>query len=949
MPYCDARMVPRLQFNQIIHSEDPMTSAPKSRMPYFAVPAAGVLLAIGLAGCMKSQDPAALVAEAKQYQQKGDPKAAIIQLKNALQKSPDDAEARFLLGTIYASSGDPLSSEKELRRAASLGIKQERMAPVLGQTLLALGQFQNVLDETMPVAGTVDATDLQTLRGEAYLGLGKTEQAKEAFQLALGSKPDDPRALIGLAKYSLVSKDLSGAARFIDLAVAKNPTNGDVWKLKADLARSSGDADGARKAYDEAVKLKPADTATLIARANLLIALKKYAEAKTDVDAAQKLSPGTPLVFYTQALLDFSEGKNVAALESIQHVQQMAPDHLPTILLAGAIETGLGNNEQAEQHLRKYLQAEPSNVYARKLLASALLKNGQAKDALTILAPAINDSQKDPQLWMIAGESLMQSKDFGKANEYFEKANTLAPNVPLVYTAMAMSQMGQGDNTKAISQLELAASLDDKSTKPGIALVMAHLRLKQYDKAMLAVQSLEKKYPSDPQIFNLKGGVYLGMNDLVNARASFDKALAITPAYFPAIENLARLDLQDKKPDQAKKRFESVLVTEPKNVAAMTALAGIAQGVGQSGEAASWLEKAAAINPADVGPALQLGKYYVQSGAKEKASAIAQKLFAANDKNVDVIDFLGQVQANNNDFPGALLTFGKLAALRPTSALAQMRIASVQIAMKNNMDAIASLTKAVSLEPDNLNAQISLASVQAKNGDFDSAINIARQIQKQRAKEPIGFVLEGDLLMAQKKAPAAQKAYEQGATIKKTGPLLIKLHQSMMLAKNAKGADERLAQWLKDNPTDMAARIYLGDSYLAQRQLKPAIDQYETALRSLPQNVNVLNNLAYAYQLDKNPRALETAENAYKVEPNNPRVMDTLGWVLVEKENNVRGLGLLQKARALVPENEEIRFHLAVGLSKSGDKEGARKELDTLVTSKTFQGVEEAKRILKAL
>ena len=890
-----------------------------------------------------------MVAEAKQYQLKGDSKAAVIQLKNALQKSPDDAEARFLLGTIYASSGDPLSAEKELRKAATLGIKRDRMAPVLGQVLLALGKFQNVLDETTPAAGMVDTTELQILRGNAYLGLVKPDQAKEAFQLALAAKPDDPRALIGLARHSAAANDVPGAMRLVDQAVSKNPTNGDAWKLKADLARTSGDVDGARKAYDEAVKLKPNDSTTLISRANLSISLKKFVEAKADIDAAQKLTPGIPLVFYTQALLEFSQGKNPAALEAIQHVLQVAPDHLPTILLAGAIETGLGSNEQAEQHLRKYLQADPSNTYARKLLATALLKNGQAKDALTILAPAINDGQKDPQLWMIAGESLLQSRDFNKANEYFEKANALAPNIPLVHTAMAMSQMGQGDSAKALSELELAASLDDKTTAPGVALVMAQLRLKQFDKAMLAVQALEKKHPNDPQVFNLKGGVYMGMNDLVKARASFEKALSIAPTYFSAVENLARLDIQDKKLDQAKKRFESVLAADPKSVPAMTALAGIAQGAGQPAEAVVWLEKASAVNPADVGPALQLGKYYLQTGAKDKATAVAQKLFAANDKNIEVIDFLGQVQASNNDLPGSLLTFRKLATLKPTSALAQMRIASVQIAMKNDADAVASLTKAVFLEPENLSAQVALASLQAKTGDFESALKVAHQIQKQRAREPIGFVLEGDLLMAQKKAPAAQKAYEQGIAVKKTGPLLIKLHQSMTLGDNAKAADPWLLQWLTEHPTDTAVRIYLGDSYLGRLQLKPAIAQYEVALKAAPQNITVLNNLAYAYQLDKNPRALEMAENALKIEPNNPRVMDTLGWILVEKGNDARGLGLLQKAIALLPGNEEVRFHLAVGLSKSGDKAGAKKELDTLIASKTFKGVEEAKRVLKEL
>lgn len=162
-----------------------MISSIKFRKATLSATALGLLLSIGIVGCNKSQDPAALVSEARQYQQKGDSKAAIIQLKNALQKNPEDAEARFLLGSIYATKGDPLSAEKELRKAASLGIKRDRMAPVLGTTLLALGQFQKVLDETTPVAGTPDTVELQSLRGNAYLALGKPDQAKEAFQLAL--------------------------------------------------------------------------------------------------------------------------------------------------------------------------------------------------------------------------------------------------------------------------------------------------------------------------------------------------------------------------------------------------------------------------------------------------------------------------------------------------------------------------------------------------------------------------------------------------------------------------------------------------------------------------------------------------------------------------------------------------------------------------------------------
>jgi len=53
------------------------------------------LLLVGCGG----ESPQRRLASAKEYLQKKDTKAAVIELKNALQASPDLGEARYLLGT----------------------------------------------------------------------------------------------------------------------------------------------------------------------------------------------------------------------------------------------------------------------------------------------------------------------------------------------------------------------------------------------------------------------------------------------------------------------------------------------------------------------------------------------------------------------------------------------------------------------------------------------------------------------------------------------------------------------------------------------------------------------------------------------------------------------------------------------------------------------------------
>ncbi|MDP1898181.1 MAG: PEP-CTERM system TPR-repeat protein PrsT, partial [Sulfurimicrobium sp.] len=104
------------------------------------------------------------------------------------------------------------------------------------------------------------------------------------------------------------------------------------------------------------------------------------------------------------------------------------------------------------------------------------------------------------------------------------------------------------------------------------------------------------------------------------------------------------------------------------------------------------------------------------------------------------------------------------------------------------------------------------------------------------------------------------------------------------------------------------------------------------------------------YQQEKDPRALEHAEKANQLAPDNPAILDTLGWMLVEKGDITRGLPLLQKASNLAPDAAEIRYHFVQGLVKSGDKIKARKELEQLLAKgKPFPGIEDAKALLKQL
>jgi cytochrome c-type biogenesis protein CcmH/NrfG len=106
-------------------------------------------LGLSLVGCdkLRSYSDAEHVQRAKDFQEKGNVTAAIIELRNALQKNPKNPEARWLLGDAYTSQGFGKEAEKELLQAQELGLKREALKVSLGMALLEQREYGRVLKE----------------------------------------------------------------------------------------------------------------------------------------------------------------------------------------------------------------------------------------------------------------------------------------------------------------------------------------------------------------------------------------------------------------------------------------------------------------------------------------------------------------------------------------------------------------------------------------------------------------------------------------------------------------------------------------------------------------------------------------------------------------------------------------------------------------------------------
>lgn len=906
-----------------------------------------LLLAALLAGC-SGEKPEQFLDKARQQYGSGNKAAAIIELKNAIQQNPEYAEARLLLGKIYNEQGDGASAEKELRKAQEQGANKGAALPLLGRALLLQREYDKALAE-MPATATANAIEsaaMFVVRGDALTSLKRLDEAQAAYEEARRLDPSLADANQGLAILAIIRQQPEEAMRLADEAIQKSK-GGTPWLLKAELQRAQGKNAEAAQSYQEALKRDAGSVGARLSLASMHLQEQKFDAAQKELDAALKAEPNSLPVRLAQAQLDFAQKKFPQARDNLQEILKAAPNHGPAVLLMGATQLSLESYVQAETYLSTYVKAVPNNIYARRLLAATYLKNKQPAKALDTLKPLLAKDTQDGAVLALAGDAHLQLKEFAKATELLDRAAKAIPDNAAVRTELALSRMAAGDTARGTAELEAAADMAGSPLQTDVALVYALLSKQQYDKALKAVDALEKKQPDNPLAHNLRGGVYVGKQDFASARKAFEKALSLQPGYYPAAANLAQLDLRDKNPQAARGRFDGILAADKNNVSAMVAIAEIERAAGRENEYVAWLDKATRADAKAIKPRSLLAQYYAGKNEAPRALSIAREAQTANPNDAEALHLLGNAQLAANEKDNAVATFGKLVALAPQSPIAYVRLGTAQAANNNPAEARKSLRRALELKPDLIEAHTTMIALDLQDKRTDDAIKRARQIQQQHPKLAVGYEIEGGLLANQKQYAQAAEMYQKALAADKNSALAQKLHAMLALAGKSSEAEGRAAQWLKENPDDIGMRIYLGETSIRQGQDKQAIAQYQAVLQKSPDNLIALNNLAWLLQKQRDPQALVHAERAHKLRPEDPSVMDTLGWILVEQGKTARGMELLQRALAKAPDVADIRYHYAVALHKSGDKTRASAELKRLLDSGTkFSHEREAETLL---
>ena len=874
---------------------------------------------------------------------------ASIHLKNVLRRDATNAEANVLLGRAYLKMGSYLDAEKALRQVKEKGNSSDDVTAMLVEALLELDRSEDALKELSGASNLLGLGPKSAqLLGRANLGTGNFSDAKTQFTILRNTNP--AAGMAGLARVLMMEGDADGARKLTAELVEKYPGDVEAWMVRADFLRGMGEEKEALDAYRKLQGIKSDHLDAALGVAVILIGQGEFGDAQREIKKARAISPASHRLAFVNALLAFRERRYGDAREYLSGIFSVAPQHMPSVLLAGALSLEVADFEQAQNAFLAYLSRFPGNLQARKLLALTFLNKKQPQAAVDLLAPFVKLDIRDFEFFAIAGQAFLQVNDVKRSLETLTRAATLNPKSADALTHLGLAKISAGAEREGLAELERAVALAPKDPRPDRHLALAYLSRKRFADVVRVADSLERRLPNNPEPHWYRGLVSSMQNRPSEARAHHERALKLGPGYMPAAASLAELDVREGRTTETRARFEAVHRADPRAVETVLALARLDATEGKHEDGLRRLQRAADEHPGDARIVVLLASVQSRLGRDEDAIQSARKAREINPRDPAAVELLGHLQLRAGDSAGAVLSFTTLTGIRQRYVPGWLQLIQAQRMAGERRAAIASAREAQRVAPSDPNLLSLWGDVLLEEKRFDEALNIARFGREKHPRMAYGYALEGQLRLLEGKFGQALEMFREADRLEPSGIFLIRMHQSESARNGGIAPIDALKVWLEKHPDDATVQRYTADALLRLGRTSEAVQIYEIALKTSPRDYRLLNNLADALVRSGDVRAIDYAQQAYQIEPGNSVVLTTFGSVLLSRGRLVEAVQILQKATDLDTENLEARYYFAKALAAAGDRARAKAELQKLLSSeKQSPLLSEARALLRKL
>jgi tetratricopeptide (TPR) repeat protein len=751
-------------------------------------------------------------------------------------------------------------------------------------------------------------------RAEAYLEEEKYAEAIIEFKNMLQVDPNLADAHYGLAKAFIGEKKIREAYWELQETVRLDPGNLDARLEYGQFLMfgTESDIETALTQAEEVLIVEPERSSAWVLKARALQSLQRDEDAGEAFARAVEVAPEDPAPLLLLANYHRRRDEPAQAEPLYRKLIEIEAGFASYSALAAFLAGEGERDEEAEAAYRQAIELaeEERRATAYSLLANFFYSRERFDEAEAVLLEGIEAESQNLELIYGLARFYHARGETAKADAMIAEATKADPDDPQPYLLLSAYRGRQGDLEGALEAAEaaLAASPDDLRAKLRKAELLVDLGYRGDDDSRVAegraiVDAVLAGDEANPEALFVEAKIDLAERELDAAAASLRRALEARPEWAQAHFLLGSTLLLQGDRTAARAEVSRALELDAELLEAQRILARIHASLGDNALAVESGRRVLRRDPDDAATRILVAQSLLRLGKVDEALAELETI-PQEDRGVEAHYALGRLYSKKRDW---------------------------EEARRHLMAAY---------EPDAPNFEVlrALLDLDVRDGRLEESADRIEAAQQAKPDDAQLTRLWGEVLLYSGEKVEAEAAFRRAIEL---DPNDVSGYQNLAryLAIAGRPA-EVLATYeeaLERNPESAPLNMVVGSLYELQSRNEEAMARYEEAIRLDPGLGVAMNNLAYLLSegggdLD---RALELAQEAKALLPDNPNAADTLGWVLYKKDLPSAAIGYLKEAasgfRAEDPQLALVRHHLALAYEANGEPEKAQQTLDQAI------------------
>jgi protein O-GlcNAc transferase len=301
--------------------------------------------------------------------------------------------------------------------------------------------------------------------------------------------------------------------------------------------------------------------AQTIAEARALLEAGKIDAAIEALTNAAKSKPVSPQIDYLLGLAYHRKRDYLRAVEHLSAVIQSLPEngleYRQAIQILGLSHYLLGHYREAIPYLEQISQSIPDSLETSYALGTCYIQTRNPEKSRVVFARMFKLSQSAAAAYVINAQMMIRQQFEELAEQELKRALELDAKLPQANFLLGEMAIFHAEIDRGIALLQKEIEINPAFALAYYWLGEGYTRQLKWDEAIAPLQKSIWLNPYFSGNYIVLGKVYLKKGDLENAESFLRRATQMDPNNFSAHHLLAQVLQRGKKPEEARREFET--------------------------------------------------------------------------------------------------------------------------------------------------------------------------------------------------------------------------------------------------------------------------------------------------------------------------------------------------------------------------------------------------------